>query len=151
MRRALQAALACAPGASQNLDDEGRAACRKRLSDAGVAMGEAKVDTIPPEKRAYYDAVQKAYQDIRHYGTPDSTLTRLDGAQGMYDVKVMNMPGRLPMAGCGTKFGGPKGAKTADAPAHSLHFKLGPLVCALAPPQGVLTEESATPDADNVP
>jgi hypothetical protein len=69
----------------------------------------------------------------------------------MYDQKVMNMPGRPPYAGCGLKFGGPKGAAPAGAPPHSLFFKLGPVVCGVVPPQGVLTEESATPKADDVP
>jgi hypothetical protein len=114
-------------------------------------MGDAKVDTIPPLKRAYYDAVEKAYQDIRHYGTPDSTPTRLAGAATMYDQKVMTMPGRPPYAGCGLKFGGPKGATPPGAPPHSLFFKLGPVVCGVVPPQGVLTEESATPNAADVP
>ncbi len=116
VRRALQAAFACAPSNAQNLDEEARAACGKRLRQAAAAMGEAKVDTIPPEKRAYYDAVQKAYQDIGHYPTPDTTLTHLPGAQGMYDQQVATMPGHLPRVGCGTKFGGPKGAKPDGPP-----------------------------------
>jgi hypothetical protein len=114
-------------------------------------MGEAKVDSIPPEKRAYYDAVQKAYQDIRHYGTPDTVLTHLPGAEGMADARISIMPGHPPGPGCGMTFGGPRGAKPQGPPPHSLHFKLGPLTCVLTPPQGVLTEESATPSADDVP
>jgi len=151
VRRALQAALACAPGNAPNLDAEGRAACGKRLREAAAAMGEAKVDTIPPEKRAYYDAVLKAYQDIRHYGTPDTILTHLPGAEGMADARISIMPGRPPGPGCGLKFGGPKGAKPERPPPHSLHFNLGPLTCVLTPPQGVLTEESVTPNGDDIP
>ncbi len=151
VRRALSAALACAPSNTQDLDAEGRAACGKRLRDAAAAMGDAKVDTIPREKRAYYDAVQKAYQDIRHYQTPDTALTHLPGAEGMYDQRQAAIYGHPPVAGCGLKFGGPPGAKPAGAPPHSLFFKLGPVICGVAPPQGVLTEESATPNADDPP
>ncbi len=150
-RRALAAALACAAGNAQNLDEETRATCRKRLSEAAAAIGDARVDTIPPLKRAYYDAVQKAYQDIRHAPTPDTQLTHLPGAAGMYDQRQASIHGRPPYAGCGLKFGGPKGAAPAGAPPHSLFFKLGPVVCGVVPPQGVLTEESATPNADDVP
>jgi len=150
-RRALRAALACAPSNAQNLDVDGRAVCGKRLSEAAAAMGDAKVDTIPPLKRAYYDAVQKAYQDIRHYPTPDTALTHLPGAEGIYDQRLAAIHGRPPMTGCGLTFGGPKGAKPAGAPPHSLYFKLGPVICGVTPPQGLLTEESATPNADDVP
>ncbi len=150
VRRALHAALACAPSNAQNLDEETRAACRKRLRDAAVAMGDAKVDTIPPLKRAYYDAVQKAYQDIRDYPTPDTTLTHLPGAEGIYDQRLAAIHGHLAHAGCGLKFGGPPGATPSGAPPHSLFFKVGPVICGVTPPQGVLTEESATPNADDV-
>ncbi len=151
VRRALRAALACAPDNAQNLDEDARATCRKRLRAAAVAMGDAKVDTIPPLKRAYFDAVQKAYQDIRHYPTPDTQLTHLPGAASMYDQRLASIPGHPPHAGCGLKFGGPKGATPAGAPPHSLFFKLGPVICGVTPPQGMLTEESATPNGDDVP
>lgn len=150
-RRALAAALACAPSNAQNLDPDGRAECGKRLKEAAAAMGDAKVDTIPPEKRAYYDAVQKAYQDIRHYPTPDTALTHLPGAEGMYDQRLAAIPGRPPTVGCGMKFGGPKSARPTAGPPHGLFFRLGPLICGVTPPQGVLTEESATPNADDAP
>jgi hypothetical protein len=121
-RRALHAALACAPSNAQNLDEEAQAACRKRLSDAAIAMGDARVDTIPPEKRAYYDAVVKAYQD----------------------------PAHLPGVVCAVPFGIPKGWKPSHRnPPHSL--KLGPLPCYVIPPKGFLTEEADIPPADQIP
>jgi len=125
LRRALHAAFACAPSNLQNLDDDARAACRKRLIEGAAAMGEAKVDTIPPEKRAYYDAVAKAYQD------PTATA-------------------HLPGVGCALPFGIPKGWKPSHRnPPHSL--KLGPLPCYVVPPKGFLTEEADIPPADEIP
>ncbi len=124
-RRALRAALACAPSNVQNLDEEARAACRQRLSDAAIAMGDARVDTIPPEKRAYYDAVVKAYKD------PTATA-------------------HPPGLGCALPFGIPKGWKPSGRkPPHSL--KLGPLPCYVVPPKGFLTEEADVPPADEIP
>jgi hypothetical protein len=125
VRRALRTALACAPSSAQNLDDEGRAACRKRLNEAAAAIGDARVDTITPEKRAYYDAVAKAYQD------PTGTT-------------------HLPGVGCALPFGIPKGWKPSGRkPPHSL--KLGPLPCYIVPPKGFLTEEADIPPADEIP
>jgi hypothetical protein len=141
VRRALSAALACAPSNAQNLDAEGRAACGKRLRDAAAAMGEAKVDTIPPLKRAYYDAVQKAYQNFRSFPTPDTTLTHLPGAEGMYDQRVAAMPGHAAGVGCGLKFGGP----------HSLKLKVGPITCAVVLPSSPLDPEVDLPPADHIP
>jgi len=141
VRRALQAALACAAGASRNLDDDARAACRKRLIEGAAAMGEAKVDTIPPLKRAYYDAVQKAYQDFRSFPTPDTELTHLPGAEGMYDQRVASMPGRPGGVGCGLKFGGP----------NSPHLKIGPITCAVILPASPLNPEVDLPHADQIP
>jgi len=151
VRRALHAALACASSNAQNLDAVGRAACGKRLSDAAAAIGDARVDTIPPEKRAYYDAVQKAYQDFRAFPTPDTTLTHLPGAQGMADQRLAAMPGHPPAVGCRMPFGGQPGAKPAGAPPHSLHFNLGPLTCFAAPPSSPLTPEVDLPPADSIP
>jgi len=144
--RALRAAFACAAGYQESLASERRAACGKRISEAAVAMGPSKVDTIPPLKRAYYDAVEQAYQDIRHYQTPDTTLTHLPGAMGIYDQRVANMPGHIPYAGVGLQLGG-----RSTTPPHSLKVGLGPLAIVVTAPQGVLTEESAIPSADDRP
>jgi hypothetical protein len=141
IRRALRAALACAPSNAENLDEEARAACRKRLSEAAVAMGEAKVDAIPPLKRAYYDAVQKAYQDFRAFPTPITEVTHLPGAEGIYDQRMAAMPGHPPGVGCAS----------GTAPPHSLHFKVGPLSCFAVPPSSPLTPEVDVPPADSVP
>ncbi len=125
VRRALRAALACAPSNVQNLDEEARVACRQRLRDTAIAMGDARVDTIPPEKRAYYDAVVKAYTD------PTATA-------------------HPPGIGCALPFGIPKGWKPSHRnPPHSL--KLGPLPCYVLPPKGFLTEEADIPPADQIP
>lgn len=74
-----------------------------------------RIDIMPAEKRAYYDAVAQAYDQQTH-GPP--------------------MAGRLPGPACGLRFLGKKPA----TPPHSL--KLGPLPCVILPPQGFLTEES---------
>ncbi len=125
VRRALHAALACAPSNVQNLDEDARAICRKRLIEGAAAMGDAKVDTIPPDKRAYYDAVVKAYQDPTANSHP-------------------------PGIGCALPFGIPKGWKPSHRkPPHSL--KLGPLPCYVLPPKGFLTEEADIPPADEMP
>jgi hypothetical protein len=111
------------------------------LIEGAAAMGEAKVDTIPPLKRAYYDAVQKAYQDFRSFPTPDTTLTHLPGAEGMYDQRLAHMPGHAAGVGCGLKFGGP----------HSLKLKVGPITCAVVLPSSPLDPEVDLPPADQIP
>ena len=89
----------------------------ERLAKRLAALSSApRVDVIPGEKRAYYDAVAAAYAQQSH-GPP--------------------MAGLQPGVGCSIKFSGLTIIKSKPPP-NSLH--LGP--CFIAPPQGFLTEES---------
>lgn len=123
----------CEPEDLPLLTDAERLRCRNeigaqnareaaRTADARLARRLASlstaphVDSIPEEKRAYYDAVAAAY-DQQSHGPP--------------------MAGHTPGPGCSIKFSGLTIVKSKPPP-HSLH--LGP--CFIAPPQGFLTEES---------
>jgi hypothetical protein len=126
-------AFDCAPEDLPLLTDAERRHCRnqidaengrraahgadERLARRLAALSSApRIDIIPAEKRAYYDAVAAAYSQQSH-GPP--------------------MAGLQPGVGCSIKFSGLTIAK-AKPPPYSLH--LGP--CFIAPSQGFLTEES---------
>ena len=116
-----------------------RTRCAERL---GLAARTApKVDAIPAEKRAYYDAVAAAYTDAR---APPSNAPRWAVNGARTDLLADKGGLWIPMVTCATKFGAPRGWKSYhDVPPHSLKVgKLGGLPCFIAPPQGRGTEES---------
>ena len=121
VRRFLRATTGCSHEEFAQLRPDERAFCDQRVGRDARLFRSGGVDTVPSQKRAYYDATQQAYQAL-HDSRP-----RYD-AQGN---RVL--AGHMPSIGC--KFGG------KDDPPNSL--KLGP--CFAAPPQGVLTEESGIP------
>lgn len=91
----------------------------------------------PPARPA--EATQAAYQAIRHSGTPTPLIAR--GGAPLRGPDPGWQAGHQASIGCHAWFGGPPGVHRPDTPPHAL--KLGP--CFIAPPQGVLTEESAVP------
>ncbi|WP_158913280.1 hypothetical protein [Caulobacter sp. S45] len=60
---ALQAMFRCQSGNLSNLSPEDRASCEQRIGREANNAG-PPVDTVPPEKRKYYDAIQQAYQSL---------------------------------------------------------------------------------------
>ena len=118
---ALRGLVGCSQTGLLSLTPEERSACdQARTRQADAAKG--KVDPLPLQKRVYYDAVQQAYAATHDPRTPVPVKA---GDQTWYSTA------HGPSVGC--KLGG-KGAPTNS-------LKLGP--CFIAPPQGVLTEESA--------
>ena len=139
LRGLLRGALGCDHAQLMDLSPAERARCAERL---GLASRTApRIDPIPAEKRAYYDAVADAYAKAR---APPGNAPRMFGAA----------PGRtalddrgglmIPMPVCAMKFGIPRGYKSYhDVPPHALKLgKLGPIPCFIPPPQGRWTEES---------
>ena len=134
MRGALRGLLGCAPGDPLRLSPGERARCDQRLGE--VARTAPRVDPIPTEKRAYYDAVAAAYAAVREGGgTPGRVPVGPPGPQrGQVNLYI-------PAVGCLMRFGAPRGWKSYhDRPPHSL--KLGRLPCFITPPQAAGTEES---------
>jgi hypothetical protein len=118
---ALRGMVGCSQDRLLHLSDAEREACDRRRDHQAAVGASMPVDSVPMEKRVYFDAVKQAYDAVRDPRTPVPTGV---GGQGW------RMGGHPPGLGC--KFGGRN-------PPNSL--KLGP--CFISPPQGVLTEESA--------
>ena len=122
-----------------NLTSAERAKCSEAL---GLASRTApRVDPIPAEKRAYYDAVADAY--AKAHAPPGNAPRWLVGkpASGV----LADRGGlTIPLVGCEMKFGVPRGYKTYhDVPPHALKLaKLGSLSCFVPPPSGRGFEES---------
>lgn len=139
LRGLLREALGCAHAQMMDLSPTERARCAERL---GLASRTApRFDPIPAEKRAYYDAVAKAYAEGR--APPGGVPTGFAGAPR---TGVLADKGGLyiPLPVCAMRFGAPRGWKSYhDVPPHSLRLgKLGPLPCFIAPPSGRGFEES---------
>jgi len=108
------------------LTEDERLKCQDRL-EAGSKLAKYIPTPLPPERRAYYDAVVKAKGDMRK-------------------AAVVNEHG--PAIGCKLAFGGPKGTNGVKKPAHGV--KLGPLPCYIVPPVGPLTVEADIQNPDRV-
>jgi hypothetical protein len=100
--------------------------CQDQL-EAGSKLAKYIPTPLPPERRAYYDAVVKAKADMKKRAVV--------GEHG-------------PAIGCKLAFGGPKGTGGWKKPANGL--KLGPLPCYLMPPVGPLTATADITDPDTV-
>lgn len=134
----LRAALGCANRDFSHLTDAERTRCDRGFATA--ARTATKVDAIPPEKRAYYDAVVKAYEKMH---APAPLSTPHFGDNFGLDERWAGPPGaHAPGFGCKIAIGPiPRGAKSYhDKPPHSL--KLGRLPCFITPPSGFATEEA---------
>ena len=128
------------------LTAEERAKCDRRLAD-GAKLATYIPTPLPPERRAFYDAVAKAKQPFHaepmrpgEHPVPNpqagtnSSLAALQGANA----------NSIPLFGCKYAFGAGGGVVK---PPHGL--KLGPLPCFINPPQGPFTVEAniRNPDA----
>ena len=139
----LRGLLACTHAGVLDLSPSEKARCAERL---GLASRTApRVETIPAAKRAYYDAVAKAYAG-KHAASGNAPAW----PAGPPASEVLADRGGLtiPFAACGMKFGVPRGWKEHhELPPHALKLaKLGPLMCFVAPPSGRGFEESAIRD-----
>ncbi|MGC1304222.1 MAG: hypothetical protein WA840_17785, partial [Caulobacteraceae bacterium] len=73
VREFLRATVGCSHEEYLHLTAPERAACDRRVGRDARAVANAKVEGIPSEKRAYYDAVQQAYQALHDPRTPVDT------------------------------------------------------------------------------
>ena len=114
----------------------GKDRCNQRFGQEAL-KGPKFIDPIPEEKRAYYDAIQAAYQ-----ASHDPQHPFFKDANG--NIQPW---GKGPGVACGMKFGGPP-----QPPDHRsltdkikatglLGFDLGPLKCGIVIPQGSMTPE----------
>ena len=97
---------------------------------------EQRLASLPPEKRAYYDAVIAARKQARDTYAGEQTINEVIARRGRSGTRNnidMNVSVR-----CGMTFGANRGAPAGPR----LGLKLGPLSCPLAPPPGFLTEEA---------
>ena len=137
---ALRSSIGCDIGRTAHLTPEEKDRCNQRMGEE-AHKGPKFIDTIPAEKRAYYDAVQAAYQ------------AAADPMHPFIRDKYGNVQpwGKGPGVGCGMKFGGPP-----QPPDHRsvtdkikatglLGIDLGPLRCGIVIPQGSMTPEIGIP------
>ncbi len=134
----LRAGVGCAHRDGVGLTHAEREACDQKAGE--VAKAAPTIDKIAPEKRAYFDAVNEAYEKAR---APAPVVSYVVGPYGGI-AKVWTLPpGVKPIGfGCKIALGGvPRGYKSYhDKPPHSL--KLGKLPCFITPPSGAFTEEA---------
>lgn len=100
--------------------------CQDEL-EKGSKLAKYIPTPLPPERRAYYDAVVKAKGDMKK-------------------MAVVGEHG--PAVSCKLAFGGPKG--TGGWKKHPHGLKLGPLPCYVVPPMGPLTVEADITNPDTV-
>jgi hypothetical protein len=133
VRGALRAGVGC-DLASVHLTPEDKDRCAERFGQ-NARRGPAFIDPIPAEKRAYYDAVQSAYQAMNDPRTPVPT-----GIGGQYQTW-----GRLPGVGCSLTPKFKRGASFSDRvkATGAIAVPLGPISCGVVLPQGSWTPELA--------
>jgi len=73
VRDFLRATVGCSHEEYLHLNTLERAACDRRVGRDARAVANLKVDALPSGKRAYYDAVQQAYQQMHDPRTPVDT------------------------------------------------------------------------------
>jgi hypothetical protein len=145
LARALRASRAgCAT--PDLLTERERVRCEDRLA-AGATSAKYIPTPLPPERRAYYDAVASAKQPYHaHPMIPGQTPVPTPRAgNSLAALQASNEKIRIPVIGCHIRLG-PGGG--VEHPAHTL--KLGPLPCVIAPPQGPLTVEVGITNPDTV-
>jgi hypothetical protein len=130
------------------LSAQERADCERRLA-AGAKLASYIPTPLPPERRAFYDAVAKAKQPF--HAEPmrpgeNPVPTPGAGRDGSLAALQTASANGVPLVGCKISFGGP-GAGVAKPP-HSL--KLGRLPCFITPPQGPFTVEANIRNPDTM-
>jgi hypothetical protein len=140
LQGALRTGIGCDIGHAAHLTPEEKDRCNRRLGEE-AKRGPKFIDTIPPEKRAYYDAVQQAYQ-----AAADPIHPFIRDANG--NVQPW---GKGLGVGCGMKFGGPppppdhRSVTDKIKATGLLGLDLGPLRCGIVIPQGSMTPEVGIP------
>jgi hypothetical protein len=128
------------------LTERERARCEDRLA-AGAATAKYIPTPLPPERRAYYDAVAKAKQPLyvepMRPGEHPVPEPRSGGGSSLAALQAKNEKFRAPIVGCKVAFG-----SGARKPPHGM--KLGPVLCAVPLPQGPLTVEADIENPDKV-
>ena len=132
VRSALRGYFGCDLQKLADLTAEEKARCSQYMAET-AKLGPSYVDPLPMEKRAYYDAVQAAYQAARH---PDAPYYR--DANG--NIQQWGHP---PAIGCAFKRRFRPGASLSDKikATGMIGVPIGPLSCGLALPQGSMTPE----------
>jgi hypothetical protein len=135
VRGALRAGVGC-DLAAVRLTPEEKERCAQRFGE-NARRGPAFIDPIPPQKRAYYDAVQALTQASRHPDAPNYT-----DANG--NVRSWGGP---PAAGCTFRPHFRPGASLSDKikATGMIGVPIGPLSCGVLLPQGNLTPELGIP------
>jgi hypothetical protein len=137
---ALRAGIGCDVAQTAHLTPEEKDRCNQRFGRE-AHRGPAFIDPIPEEKRAYYDAIQQAYQAAHD---PMHNLVR----DRYGNIVTWGHP---PGGGCGMSWGGPK-----QPPDHrsltdkikatgAILVDIGPLKCGIVIPQGSMTPEIGIP------
>jgi len=136
------------------LTEDERLKCQDRL-EQGSKLAKYIPTPLPPERRAYYDAIVKAKAPPKTSGVVQTAGTRLvgpgSGLSGLVASEgnaTRGMGGSAPGFGCALAFGGPKGSGGWKKPPHGL--KLGPLPCFVTPPSGPLSPEALIQNPDKV-
>lgn len=142
MRGYARATVGCDAADFARLTHAERDRCNQRFGEeARKAPG--WIDSIPREKREYYDAVAAAYRDLHTYKTPVGREPVFGtGAQGAFADPITKMPGKAVGVGCGMTFGA--GGRSKNRPPGAW-VRVGPLLCGVSPPSGFLTEEANIP------
>jgi hypothetical protein len=133
---ALRAGIGCDLAYTVHLTAEERDRCNQHLAEE-AKRGPSYIDAIPPEKRAYYDAVQAAYQAAR-----DPAAPLYKDANG--NIRSWGGP---PAAGCAFRRHYRPGATLSDKikATGMIGVPIGPLSCGLKLPQGSMTPELGIP------
>ena len=140
VRQALRLGVGCDAAVTVRLTPEERDRCNQRIGEQ-ARLGPKTIDRIAPEKRAYFDAVQAAYQASR-----DPMHSFVRDANG--EIKPW---GHFAGVGCGMSFGGPprppdhRSFTDKVKASGMIAIPLGPLSCGLVLPQGNLTPEIGIP------
>jgi len=133
---ALRTGFGCDLGHLAHLTLDERDRCNQRMGE-DARKGPSFIDSIPPEKRAYYDAVQGFAQASRH---PDAPLYK--DANG--NIRRWGGP---PAPGCTFRPHFRPGASLSDKikATGMIGVPIGPLSCGVQLPQGVMTPEIGIP------
>jgi hypothetical protein len=136
VRAALRSRVGCDYGQTANLTPDERDRCNQHAAQT-AKLGPNYIDAIPPEKRAYYDAVQAAYLASRN---PSAPFYR--DANG--NIRTWGGP---PAVGCTLRQHFRPGASVSDKikATGMIAVPVGPLSCGLQLPQGSMTPELAIP------
>jgi len=132
---ALRSRIGC-DALTTHLTAEEKDRCSQRFGQEAL-KGPRFIDPIPEEKRAYYDAVQAAYQASR-----DPQHPFFKDANG--NIQSWGHP---PAVGCTFKRHFKPGASMSDKikATGMIGVPIGPLSCGLALPQGSMTPELGIP------